>query len=796
MSPAGVHQRFSRAAGQAGAIMLGLWLAWKFAPKLTASLDASAARKASASQFTYRNDVLVSQFASYVIALASVVLATLGAALLFRFAKSKPWLGLWLALVLAVSPLACALSQSTSTLQLALFVQLGFTLLLVPHTGPGLRSLLATSESHLASFVLGVHALCLGYGTYLALASTSATLFAVVPLGAACFVAGSVRDERAIRAAIAGAPLLSLPLLALTRNPSLLWVLVSVLVSVLAYAWLHRRGAASVLPEWLSSIAAPTALAAIPLLPLGLRELPTLNHEEHEAFHLAWINSVLHGKYLWADAGLVHGPLRDYAIVLYLKLTRIDLAHVRIAFVMVNAIGIALALPFVWRLARRNLLLLLLGLYLLLMQSPARTILWYRHMLSLGWADLSRTSLPVLALWLVVVSLERRHAKAYLVSAGALFGVSLLYSQEFALCGILGAFSALVCESIRDTQVDAVTRARRGLARIGVFLLAMLAPVALVLVPYLVRGKAMLLVRTAYESVAFPASGAWGSLPFPLTSATLVDPAALLKEFAAPEKHYDSPIVFLLPVVVYVVTAGALALRLALRKWNLHASELLAVWVFGVLSYRVTVATPDVWHLLSSTTPAILLLVALTADVASLRIPWRLLSRRVWLPVGKLTLAGVAALALVFGEYPTGVVRRMSEVSVGFEKPSSGASHASAGLPRAGDVHVPDGDRQVLEYIQKETLPSDAIFVSHGMFSGSELYFLANRRNPSRFDTLSEVVTVARQRELLASLQADPPALVVGSEQAWVGREVTAFFAESYELPQRVGGYLVRKRKR
>jgi hypothetical protein len=786
--------RLLKALGLSGATVLGLYVAWLICPKLIANADSSAALHEQASKFTYRNNVLVGQFKAYVIVLLCSIAAPLVYAVLGRLTRKRGALNTGLAALFAVFPLALTATISRELFALSTVLVLGMGALAFTHVGRGNSSLAATSPRALSRFVLLAEATTLGYGAFLVLTPLSAGIMAALPLLAAAYGAGRLDERRAHVFALAGAPLLALPLLAFERNPSAGYIALALAFAFVLFVWQKRSSRTTgETPQWLFAWATPCALAMIPMVPLCLRELSSVNYEEHEAFHLAWINSALHGKILGADAGLVHGPLRDYAITAFLLVTKVDLAHVRIAFVLVNVAGFALLLPIAWEFSKKNLGVFLLGVYLLLMQTPARAILWYRHMISLGWADLARTALPSLGMFLVLSQLRAKDSKK-LLGGGILLGLSMLYSQEFALCAILGTFAAVILDAVLSKGELFAERIRNLARLLARMTLAVLAPIAVLLALYAARGKAGSLLRAGYESIAFPASGAWGALPFPLDHATIVQPHVLFKEFLHPDRHYDSLVVFLLPVLIYVITSALLVWRFCFQQWSLRTTLYLGFWVFGVLSYRVTVATPDVWHLLSATNPAILLLVGLIADAAAVRLHLSRVQRLRSLPVGGFAVGIAALLILAFGEYPTGVVRRLTDLSTGFEKPSVGQPYVS--FPRAGDVLVPANVTKIVSAIQARTQATDPIFVCVGMFNGAELYFFANRRNPTRFDTLSEVLTVARQKELLEQLTQDPPALIIGTGEPFVGPVVTKFFQENYGPAELVGDLPMRLRRK
>jgi hypothetical protein len=693
----------------------------------------------------------------------------------------------------ALLPLVLALTVSARFAVLTAVVLAGAASLVTPHVGSGLRAIRPTRERHLWAFVLSVELIAAAWGLFLVVRSPSAGMF--VGLGVVVLSVGTgwrLRSGRRSLDVMAGVPLLAVPLLGFARAPSP-WILVAIagivvaLRAALADRWNVR------VPEALASVAAPVALASILMVPLAFRDLPSVNHGEHESFNLAWINSALHGKMLLADAGLLHGPLRDYSMIAFLSPFGITFEHVRIGFVVVNLVGLAMLFPVVWALARRNLWIHAFGVYLLLMQTPARTILWYKHMTSFGWADLVRTALPTLALFGAVSVADGPDAARRTAPWGFVMGLSLLYSQEFGLCAAGAALLAIFVDRLLLAKAPFGSRLARGAIAGAGFSAGMFVPPLALLAVYAAMGRGGRLVTTAIESLSFASAGVWGSIRFPLDRVSMVDPWVLFREFGNWSKHFDSPVIYLLPIAAYVVAGTALAARLVGRRWNRRASLELALLAFGATSYRVTMATPDIWHLLSTTTPAILLLVALAADASRFRCHFEA-GTRLW--VGRACVAALAVVVLGFGEYSTGVVRKLAEFGDGTEKPSGPERYQHADIPRAGDVLIPAHVRDIVTYVHKEVKENEPIFVCAGMFDGAELYFLTDRRNPSRFDTLSELVTQSRRDELLQALQDDPPALIIGNEMSFFGETITDYVAAHWEAPVSQGGYTIRKRKK
>src|SRR5256885_9640464 len=72
MQPAGTV-RLERAMALTGAATLGLLAAWKVAPRVSRAVDAWSSLRSMSSTMTYRNEVLLGQFAAYVTALVMAV---------------------------------------------------------------------------------------------------------------------------------------------------------------------------------------------------------------------------------------------------------------------------------------------------------------------------------------------------------------------------------------------------------------------------------------------------------------------------------------------------------------------------------------------------------------------------------------------------------------------------------------------------------------------------------------------------------------------------------------------------
>jgi hypothetical protein len=491
---------------------------------------------------------------------------------------------------------------------------------------------------------------------------------------------------------------------------------------------------------------------------------------------IAWIESALEGKLLMADADTAYGLLREYLLVAWAAVTGATAEQVRIGLVLVNAASVPLLLAMGWRAARARVGAFAVYAVAVVGLTPLRFFLAYDRGISFGWADAAR---PALALAPVVFGLpavlagegSRRRVAVW----GLVLGAALLYSPELGLCGIASCALAAAAHA-RWRRARAATG-----ARLGVLSLAAAAPVAACVVAYGAAGRAGLLLATLFRWVAAAGMGLYQAGELPLSYDDLERP---LHALVRPDNWWSwCPATYAAPHVVYALAAAALAVALARRRWSERATVRLALLLFGLAAYRVPLNRGDMWHLTSVTLPAILLATDLLGGLAARG------------AAGRLAIGACALLGLWMGDVDGALRGRARDLATGREAPSRGAPHAHAGLPRAGDVPLdPDVEAAAL-YVRRTTPPGSGLFCRVALLRGAELYFLTARRNPTRFDTLAEVITIADQREVLERLRAEPPAVVVGVDAEVLGGDVDALLRHDYEEAARFGDLVVSRRR-
>ncbi len=596
--------------------------------------------------------------------------------------------------------------------------------------------------------------------------------------------ATTLRDD-----AVTAGPLLLAPLVGLLRDPS--WRapaalgIACALVRIALRAAPERRPAPRTL-----TVAAAASLVAIFAIPLQLRELSSENHQRHESQHYGWIASALEGRLMMADASTLYGPLREYVMAGWVWATGGTLMQVRVIAVLLNVAGAAICLAIASYFARQRGYLVYLFGFLLLVASPLRFLLVYWNEISFGWVDVLRVAanLGVTVGALRVLSarnLDPVQARRPLFAFGALGVLALLYSQEFGLCAAVAVAAALVVHLV-------ATRGREirvQIARMGRALVPLAAGFATAsavwLLPYLLRGKALLFLRTLRYSVTLSASGAIGGSDFPVHASSFASAEGLL----LPEN--DPPLEYLLPIAGSIATGVVLLARLVGKRWTPRSTVLTGAWVFATLCFRIATNRADVFHLSLATLPSLLLWVALASDASSLT----LRRGKVRIAVGGLaSLVTCAMMLRLTGTYGA-LTKRATAVLRGEEMPSGPLRYDYPGVPRAGDMRIAGDTVEAARYILTHSAPQDRVYCRVEFMDGMELYFLTGRRNPTRFDMLAEILWPPYQAENLASLKADPPTLVVGKYRPFIGTEAANYLDENWVVEASFGRYTISRRK-
>jgi hypothetical protein len=660
-------------------------------------------------------------------------------------------------------------------------------------TAPDAREEPVTQQVLLVATAM--QAVALSWGAWIVTFSRPIGIIVGAQIVAAAFsLWRGTKRERSEIEVVAGLPFTFLPLVGLWREPGMKWAVAAVVAygAILEGMHLAPRLAAAT-RRWrtiVGDVAVATSFLgtlAVVTLPYRLRDIPRLNNNSHETGAYASVNSILHGRLMMADSGLIYGPLRAYALTLYTLIAGVTAEQVRIGQVLINHAVLALLLFVGWRFVDRKLSAMLAFVVILLVGSLLTVWLNYTgtSMNAFGWADLGRIVFPFVpvvggttaAVRALRAEAVDRSTMKHLGAWGACTGLATLWAQEFGVCTLFALAVAPAADLILARQFS-TKRVRVAALSIATLLAGCIAVLGAYVGIYALFGRAGLFLRTVVAQSSAFASGSYGAFPFPATEASFDTWANL--NAGAP--HLGRSFEYVAPVGVYLVAFAALSARAIGSKWRERDTVTLAVTLFGVAAFRFALGRSDVLHLWTITLPAVALAPRLLVEACSTSLGAHA-SVRIAVTAAAFGLA-LASLGLTGVD--VALAPRLRQAMAGEERPSSGPPYAYP-FPRAGDVKIQPEYVALVQAIREKTAPGDKIFQHIGYMDGGEVYFLADRSNPTRYDLLAEFLTTDRQVIAFEEMKADPPKLVAGSDWGMTGDAVNAFLRERYHLVGKFG---------
>ncbi len=745
------------------------------------------------------------QSRSYVIVVAIVVFAALAHALLVRLLRRWPLaiLGLETVVVVAAGWAAFHASSFVGASFLIGLVPMGA--LLAPFVLPTQEARARTDFDATLAMGLALQSIPLAWGVWITTFTFPVGTVAGAQLAAWSFSfwrtshRGRQEDE-----ALAGLPFTLLPIVGLLRQPSVGW-LVAALVAygAIRLALDSRTPFTSFLRQSQTRIGDAVVVAsfwgtcALLSIPYRFRDLPRLNHNSHETGAYATVNSILHGKLMMADAGLIYGPMRSYALTLYMLVAGVTAEQVRLGQALMNHAVLLVLLALGWRLVDRRRLAMVWYVYLLFVATML--FIWMNYnggagMTAFGWADLGRIGLPFLASVGGAASLVGatgggaldRTGALKLAAWGGLAGMATLWAQEFGVCAVLALACVPVAHFVLTPEPLPVgRRARLAAASVASFVGGSAFVLGLDVAIYALFGRARLFLSTVTDQSAAFTSGSYGSFPFPATEANFLH----WNGIAAVSPHLGgTALEFVAPVAVYLFALTGLISRALSSSWRNRDTVTLAIALFGLASFRFALGRSDYLHLVATTLPAVALVPRLAVE--AIRATYSAHSATSILRVVSTgACIALAATSLNITGAGLGLSPRLSGLLSGSERPSSGPPYTYPKLPRAGDTKIQPEYVALVEGILANSSPTDKIFQHIGYMDGGEVYFLADRVNPTRYDLLAEFLTTGRQEIAADELEADPPKLVFGDDWGMMNARSIAFLKTRYHSIGKFGSW-------
>lgn len=373
------------------------------------------------------------------------------------------------------------------------------------------------------------------------------------------------------------------------------------------------------------------------------------------------------------------------------------------------------------------------------------------------------------------------------VAAGAVLGISLLFSQEVGLCALIATGVFLCLESH-------ATGTYRRLAGQGGLVAAGCCLVVLPMLGYMYRQGAL---DRFFESLyGYPklVTLGYGSLPFP----------SFMQFLAAP---LTGGVYFPYWMIgIYLLTAITLLVLLLLGLGNRDIHFRAALLIFGLLLFRAALGRSDESHFFFALPPALLLSVLMVDDAVRGLAGSSLKA----LKTGRRMLIGTLLLSLVL-LFGTSRVLRENIVNVFTELrrfPSKfTVQETGVALPRLNrggtfyDSVTAEDLVKIGSALDRYTKPGEYV-----LFFPNEAayYFLFNRRAPTRYVHAYFAITTDQRREMVAELEHNKPAYVVYSLDTWriddipedvQVPEVIGYLRESYSVAEDLGNILILRRK-
>jgi hypothetical protein len=800
-----------RSVTLASSILVGLLVARVLAPRLGHWLSVLRATNLP-KEVVWGGENLKAQWYSYLFVVAIVLVSAACSVLLERLARPRPGANM---LIWASAAVAGCLATSWQVSLLVLPAWALLIILLMPQVDPHARRAPATGPRALAASVVATAGLVTSWGVWITLPGLKGRLVlvaAAVPLAlAALVIARRLRGPDSARRltldAVSAIPILFLPLIGLMRNPSPRYVVALVALSLAMRAIAAGRLAARVPLRALALVLAPWALVAAATIPLGFRDLPDINHQIHEGQRLGWINSVMDGKFLMADAGLIYAPMRDYLAAAYLGAFGTTVEQHRICSTLLNLSAVAILLAVAVRPAGGSLPIQLFFSYFLLWYTPLVCMIWYKSEFSFGWAEMNRMALAMAAVLGAAGAVRgvrpgrmpdwRRAARLF--GWGAVASFSTLYSYEFGLCALAATVLTIPIDRALRPSTAPWPRRLASAAMVGAsYVSGAVATIAAFLAVYALYGRASEWTRNSVGILTLVGSGEFGGWPWPVNAGSFLS----IRNLTADPHSRLEKIRFCIPPAVYVTSVAVLVAKALRREWTGRSTTQLVLTLFGLASFRYTLGLSDYYHVINATMPAIFLIVIMSRDALSYRMPAPAIGGRP-APIGAMAVGVLVLASVVIGETRkdkdfrfTGALRsRIVTQLRRSESPSFGKPYRHPEIPRAGDVVMQDDLEDLIRYVRTHSSPDDPIFCRMSYMDGGEIYFLADRPNPSRFDVPEEIITLASRRELLEQLKRNPPLFVIGTETYHVGDEVGRYFDEGWEPVAQFGTLAVARRK-
>jgi|GEM_PF-2205801 len=464
-----------------------------------------------------------------------------------------------------------------------------------------------------------------------------------------------------------------------------------------------------------------------------------------EGGHLAWIESMSHGRWPGAETATKYGPLLECTIYLTMKAGGMTIASFRWAATSAQFLASVIVLLVAMMIVKNRWYLWVCVFILVLFNLP--------FLRGHGGFFSIRPAFPMTVLLCLGL---RRFPKTSYFLAGFMAALSLGMAVEFGAAIVLTLPAALIGDLWAVGRLNLIEIRRRAiLMAVG------MAPVIVpFILAYWMRGAFGDIIGHLFQYMRIFNAG-YGNLPFPkFPWMFITNPFSLFR---------GVNIQMYLPPLIYLVTAVELAARGVAGRWNAKAAIRGSLLVYGILSFRSVLGRSDIYHLNYASLPAAILFTWILEQAVSLTIHQLKsvkLRYSIFFPASWTLLIIVTLLYLSIPRFAV-EIGRMKAVFPGWREKSAVLKWAEDGnailnLQRAGGIWAPREQvaeiTEITNFLLQNTSPDTRLFI---MANSGVYYFLADRQSPIWFDFGGDAVTKELRNEARDMLlKIRPPVLL------------------------------------
>ncbi|MGO9572142.1 MAG: hypothetical protein ACLP5H_31870 [Desulfomonilaceae bacterium] len=509
--------------------------------------------------------------------------------------------------------------------------------------------------------------------------------------------------------------------------------------------------------------------------------------------YLAAVSAIYHGNVAYRDFFVVYGPLSAYVPALIMSLFGATLETLRGYFHITTIITVIISYFLAMRVLRTRAFL-----YVATFSLMVET---FNPFWSTRWSAF-RGGMGLLVLWLLFASMDRDKRGRWLLPAGFVTAIALLFSTEI---GLLAGFASLVFFAAEARVEDGDRR------RSPCYFLPYVYGIALCLVPFslyfLYENALYEYLRVTFFDIPFNhiAKFSQGSIPsiFP-QSWGLVE----IYRWAL-----GGDLKIWMPAIIFAIAATHLVRKsLKRERWTERHVMLAVLIAYGLPLYMVSFRA--VWgpQFTASIAPAILIGMMYLESIWLHRnqsVRGAQDSKMSFVGHTRSVLSGFVILVslcyVVFSANSFGSTSEFIRYAIGIGWGRGAKDISKLDIEGGGNVWLPSGQTAeitgVTNYIKAKTSPGEPIF---GFPETGIYYFFTDRPNVTRFSIAALAGMTSRYgKEVLAAIKANPPRYIIYDPRqsdiaAPIGEKtedllpgVIEYVVKEYHVEEKVGVVLI-----